>query len=173
MTTTLLSWGYNSSQCPWTFLLFIYVNIMPLQIQHGSLLQYADDTCLICCGSTHLDLQSLSGWIANSKVFINIKRSSVMWFSVRPLQSVTYISIFYVDGHSLECVDTKKYLGLYIDSKFSWRSHVTNICKKMAYYLYLIGYHQSTLPKSIIKMLVEPLSNVPFWIMHFLHGVPH
>ena len=55
-------------------------------------------------------------------------------------------------------MDTKKYLGLYIDSKFSWRSHVTNICKKMAYYLYLIGYHQSTLPKSIIKMLVEPLA---------------
>ena len=27
----------------------------------------------------------------------------------------------------------------------------------MAYYLYLIGYHRSTLPKGIIKMLVESL----------------
>ena len=47
----------------------IYVNNMPLQVQHGSLLQYADDTCLICCGDSHhsaarmisKDLESLSG----------------------------------------------------------------------------------------------------------------
>ena len=35
----------------------------------------------------------------------------------------------------------------------------------MAYYLvyyYLIGYHQNTLPKSIIKMLVELHLSCPF-----------
>ena len=41
--------GYTSRQCPWTLIVFDYVNDMPLQIQHGSLLQYADDSCLICC----------------------------------------------------------------------------------------------------------------------------
>ena len=128
-------------------------------------MQYADDTCLICCGDTHhdvdrmlsKDLKSLSRWITNSKMLINVKKSSVMWFSVRPLGSVTLPSI-YVDGHLLECVDTQKYLGLHIDSRLSWRNHVANICKKMAYYLYLIGYHQGILPAGIIKMLMESVT---------------
>ena len=30
-------------------LFLIYVNDMPVQVQHGVLLQFADDTCLICC----------------------------------------------------------------------------------------------------------------------------
>ena len=158
ITTTLigdLSWGHTSRQCPWTLIVFdiimLIIIIMPLQVQHGSLLQYADDTCLICCGNTHhdvaqmlsKDLKSLPGWIANGKMLINIKnpKSSLMWFNVRSSRSVTLPPIT-VDGHSLVCVDTQKYLGLHIDSKLSWRSHVANACKNMAYYLYLIGYHQ-------------------------------
>ena len=30
----------------------VYVNDMPLQVQHSCLLQFADDTCLICLGDT-------------------------------------------------------------------------------------------------------------------------
>ena len=102
-------------------LFLIYVNNMPLQVQHGSLMQYADDTCLICYGNTYHDvdemlcedLKSLSSWITNSKMLINVIKSCVMWFSVRPLRSITLPTI-YVDGHPLECVDTQKYLGLHI-----------------------------------------------------------
>ena len=35
------------------FLFLIYVNDMPDQVQHGVLLQFADDTCLICCGKSY------------------------------------------------------------------------------------------------------------------------
>ena len=56
----------------WGLLLFlIYVNEMPSQVCHGKLLQYADDTALICLGTDFAkvhqclteDLQSLSVWI--------------------------------------------------------------------------------------------------------------
>ena len=30
----------------------IYVNEMPSQVRHGCLLQFADDTCLICAGDS-------------------------------------------------------------------------------------------------------------------------
>ena len=55
------------------------------------------------------DLKSLSRLITNCKMLINVKKSSMMWFGVRPFKSVTSPSI-YVDGHPLECVDTQKYL---------------------------------------------------------------
>ena len=72
-------------------LFLIYVNDMPLQIQNASLLQFADDTCLICYGDDHTqvkdflssDLGSLARWIATSKMQINVERSHVMWFSVK------------------------------------------------------------------------------------------
>ena len=74
------------------------------------------------------NLKSLSAW--NSKMLINNKKSSLMWFNVCSSRSATLPPIA-VDGHSLVCIDTQKYLGL----QLSWRSHVANTCKKMAYYL--------------------------------------
>ena len=90
---------------------------MPLQVQHGSLMQYVDDTCLICYGNTHHDvdrmlcedLKSLSSWITNSKMLINVNKSSVMWFGVRPLKSITLPTI-YVDRHLPEEVMLPTYV---------------------------------------------------------------
>ena len=66
------------------------VNDMPLQIQNESLLQFADNTCLIYYGDDHTqvkdflssDLDSLARWIATSKMQINVEKSCVMWFAV-------------------------------------------------------------------------------------------
>jgi len=65
------------------------MNGMPSQVKHGKLLQYADDTALICSGTSvddvHKclteDLQSLCLWIKQSKMKLNIAKSSVMWFT--------------------------------------------------------------------------------------------
>ena len=59
---------------PWHPL--ICVNDMLLQIQNGSLLQFSDNTCLICYGDDHTqvkdflssELDSLARWIATSKM---------------------------------------------------------------------------------------------------------
>ena len=62
-------------------LFFIYVNNIPLQVRHRCLLQFTDDTCLICCGQSptlvsqllNADLHLLSDWVRNSKMQFNIK----------------------------------------------------------------------------------------------------
>jgi len=59
-----------------------------MQVCHGKLLQYADDTALICSGTDFgeaykcltEDLQSLSTRITQSKMKLNIAKPSVMWF---------------------------------------------------------------------------------------------
>ena len=35
-------------------------------------------------------------------------------------------------------VSKQKYLGVIIDSNLTWVHHIAHVCKKMAYYLYLI-----------------------------------
>ena len=59
-----------------------------LQIQNELLLQFADDTCLICYGDDHTqvkdflrsDLDSLARWIATSKMQVNVEKSHVIGF---------------------------------------------------------------------------------------------
>ena len=51
-------WGTVLSRIPQgsalgPLLFLIYVNDMPLQVKHGILVQFADDTCLICGGEDH------------------------------------------------------------------------------------------------------------------------
>jgi len=71
-------------------LFLIYVNGMPLQVKHGILVQFADDTCLMCYGDDHSsvsqklyeDLCSLHLWVQDSQMGFNIGKSNVMWFNV-------------------------------------------------------------------------------------------
>ena len=73
---------------------------MLLQTQNGSLLQFADDTCLLCYGDDHTqvrdflssDLDSLATrWIAASKMQVNVKKSHMIWFSVKSFNSPTTV----------------------------------------------------------------------------------
>ena len=72
-------------------LFLIYVNDMPNQVQHGALLQFADDTSLICCGKPYEetsvllteDLTLLPQWIVTSHMQVNVDKSSAMWFYIK------------------------------------------------------------------------------------------
>ena len=88
---------------------------MPKQLQHGPLLQLADDACLICCGSfggsvstlLSKDLLSLSYWIAKGHMQVNVRKSSIMWFRIgKPKSGVP----FHQFTCPLSCVDYHKYL---------------------------------------------------------------
>ena len=60
----------------------------------------------------------------------------LMWFSA-PLEKPVFHPEVIVNDKVLEVVDTQLYLGLMFDSKLSWKSQVSNVCKKMSYYTYL------------------------------------
>jgi len=96
-------------------LFLVYVNEMPSIVKHGILLQFADDTTLICSGSdfdsvkiqlTH-DLSLVHNWKSTSRLQLNSKKSSVMWFTPKPLKNVSCPSIV-VNITELKEVDHKK-----------------------------------------------------------------
>ena len=144
-------------------LFLIYANAMPLQVSRGCLLQFADDTCLICFGDSCVtvarslqdDLRDLSKWIEMSKMKLNLKKSSVMWFSIKPPSGPPPPVLY--DTTPLTVVDRQKYLGVIFDHCLTWSSHVAKVCNSMSYYLFLISPHVRFLPTTIVKMLMESL----------------
>ena len=122
---------------------------MPDQVQHGVLLQFADDTCLICCGKSYEetsvllteDLTLLSQWIVTSHMQVN--KSSVMWFYIKQSKCRAPPPSVYLGGLLLQQVDRHKYFAaVFFDPQLRWDIHVNNVCKKMSYYLHLISYHR-------------------------------
>ena len=79
-------------------LFLIYMNNLPLQITDGLLVQYADDTTLVCSGSTpsaaaavlNSQLKLVHNWIRNSKMSLNYSKSSVMWFKTKSKKCLEY-----------------------------------------------------------------------------------
>ena len=136
---------------------------MPSQVRHGCLLQFADDTCLICAGNSpgvvarllQDDLSVLSNWIALSKMKFNLNKSNVMWFDVKRL--ATSPPPILLNSVPLSSVQKQKYLGVTFDTTLNWSSHVASVCRSMSYYLHLINCHVKSLPSDITKMLVESL----------------
>ena len=86
-------------------------------------------------------LNALSQWIVMSKMRLNLKKSSVMWFSIKPsAAAVPHVMI------ALSVVCKQKYLGVMFDSQLNWSHHVASVCKSMSYYLALICSHARNLP---------------------------
>ena len=56
-----------------------------------------------------------------------------MWFSASLKKPVFHPAVV-VNDKVLEVVDTQLYLGLMFDSKLSWESQISNVCKKMSYW---------------------------------------
>ena len=94
------------------------MNDLSSQITGGTLLQYANDTALICSGSTldvvHQclsdDLSCLLSWVKQSKMQLNIEKSSIMWFRNRSLSHISPPDVV-IDGAPLHTVSI---LGLYL-----------------------------------------------------------
>ena len=133
-------------------LFLVYVNDMPSQVSHSCLLQFVNDMCLICSVDSadavaHMlqeDICVLSQWIMSSKMKLNLKKSSVMWFSIKP-PLVDPPPVLH-EGIPLSSVDKQRYLGVTFDNRLNWSSHVSKVCGSMSYYLNLINSYVKSLP---------------------------
>ena len=140
------------------------MNSLPSQVTDGVLLQYADDTSLVCSGSSPLaaaevmnqQLQLVYDWVVSNKMQLNFQKSKVMWFSASLKKPVPHPEIVANDT-VLEVVDAQLYLGLMFDSKLSWERQVSNVCKKMSYYIYLLTCQRHILSGELKRLLVDSL----------------
>jgi hypothetical protein len=121
----------------------LYVNDMPVPYRHVELVVYADDTAVIATSRkpvllvSHLEsyVADLELWLRKWRIAINVK-SMAMLFTRRHIQNPRPVALF---DEPIVCVDTACYLGVTLDKRLTWSSHIDQVRKKASQRLGVLG----------------------------------
>ena len=102
------------------------------------------------------DLNNLSNWFKANKLTLNAKKSFACEFGKMKVQKKDKLII---DGNNIEMTDCVKYLGIHVDSKLSWKSHVAFINNKINQVIGIMS--------KVRKLLnIESMKKIYYTLMH-------
>lgn len=123
-------------------LFIIYINDHPNIFKNSKAILFADDTVIFHPVTDNFndsyqllqdDLKLLHLWCQDNLLVVNTGKTKVSYFSSKYLNTTTkpYKKLT-LGGSGLEYVDKYKYLGLIIDTKLSFSSHLTTMLKTVS-----------------------------------------
>ena len=140
----------------------IYTNDISNISNYFHIIQYADDTALICSQKSALDSQHICAellyihdWLTVNRLSLNILKTKFMVFSVKN-KKVTFPHILLNDT-AIENVSSFDFLGFIIHEKMNWEHHVNKIAKKINRYIGLMNKLKNILPVATLKTLYGSL----------------
>ena len=114
----------------------ITINNIAQSSQHFNLIIYADDTTLcstlkINADATQLntELNNVSQWLNLNKLSLNVKNPKAMAF--RMPQKIIQPNI-QINGSNNEFVENFMFLGITINNKLNWNSHINKVTNKIS-----------------------------------------
>ena len=122
---------------PLLFLLYINDIAQSSEILKNFL--FADDTTVFYSDdpsnpktedTLNTELDKVSCWLAANKLSLNVKKSNFLHFHHG--KSKKQSTLIKINNISVEEKQFTKYLGVFIDNKLSWKTHIQYIAKKLA-----------------------------------------
>lgn len=126
------------------FLFLVYINDLPLFInRHAKVILFADDTSLLFNISRKLTntnfiniaLNNVFEWFSSNYLALNANKTNCLMFSLGKERIVDPIMI---NGNNVTLTKTTKFLGLLLDTKLQWGSHIESILGKLSSAAYAI-----------------------------------
>jgi hypothetical protein len=120
-------------------LFLIYINDLPTVSQNLVMYMFADDTNVFLKGSNIRDLERimnhelslLSEWLKSNKLSLNVSKTHFILFT-SPRKKINYEMSLNIDNNEISKVNHTKFLGVVLDSKLSWKDHVSYIKGKIS-----------------------------------------
>jgi hypothetical protein len=152
-----------------------YFNDMPIPSRHVQLALYADNTAVMATFRkpellvSYLEsyLSDLERWLKEWRIAIKVSKSIAMLFTRRRIQKPRPVQHF---GEPILWVDAARYLGVILDTRLTWSSHIDQVRKKAAQRMGVLGpplYRRSGLSIRIgvCKDLLRPIMDYgcPVW----------
>ncbi|KAI5639343.1 reverse transcriptase (RNA-dependent DNA polymerase) domain-containing protein [Phthorimaea operculella] len=156
-----------------------YVNDMNNCVEHCSIYQFADDTCVVAADvdlreaekKLQHDFDRVCQWSHDAGLVLNGSKTKLMHIHSNQCRTVRPVEIF---GHDHEClhanissqcrclplqqVSEQKYLGVIIDENFNWGAHVDMVCDKLRAVMAKIYVLKNRIPFSVRLSLYTSLA---------------
>ena len=156
----------------------MYLKVLSLVLYSSSFTSmiprlFADDTCIMLSDPSlpnletkcNTELNQLKNWCNTNKLQINPKKSNVLLIPSKLNSPPLNLKIYY-DNSSIACQESCKYLGMNLDSKLLFKSHIKQIEVKVAKGVGILSKLRFLFPKSTLLLyyaLVHP---------HLLYALP-
>ena len=135
-------------------LFVIYINDLPSINKLATFILYADDANIIITGENIHEVEdklnqltnSLVNWVNVNGLLLNLKKTNYMLFSRQRInQSPTVL----ISNVNIQRVNEAKFLGVVMDEKLSWSTHIKALKSKMARYVGIMYRIKSHIPLQI------------------------
>ena len=125
-------------------LFLIYINDLADVCECSLPILFADDTNLFHHGTDlsviecefNKELADISTWLKVNKLSLNIKKTHYMIFSRKKQSHPLDLRI---DNQNVHVTKTSKFLGVYIDDKLNWKTHISYMAGKVARGIGVLG----------------------------------
>uniref|UniRef100_A0A8C6V2B9 Reverse transcriptase domain-containing protein n=1 Tax=Neogobius melanostomus TaxID=47308 RepID=A0A8C6V2B9_9GOBI len=150
----------------------LYINDLPSVCDDVDVQMYADDTVIYTDGKDHEQvatklskaMDKISIWLNDSCLTLNVSKTATMFFSTKPNKK-TY-PLITVKGEKIENVNEFRYLGIFLDSRLSFKKHIKKVCHTIKYNLFTFKSIRNSLTiqgaKTYFNAMILP---------HLLYGV--
>ena len=144
-------------------LLFIlYINDICNISNYFGFTLFADDTTIVSAhhnidilfSQANIELTKLFNWLCLNKLSLNIDKTSYILFSNKQDDPKNTINI---DSINIKRVFSNKFLGVTIDHKFSWKTQIADVCKKVSRCTGILNKVKSILSTKILNSLYSSL----------------
>uniref|UniRef100_A0A8C8E3R6 Reverse transcriptase domain-containing protein n=1 Tax=Oryzias sinensis TaxID=183150 RepID=A0A8C8E3R6_9TELE len=120
----------------------LYINDLPSSCPDVSVQMYADDTVVYAHGSNSSQVAekltnamvNITAWLKYSCLQLNTSKTVAMFFT-KSDNNLTAEPDVFVSGERLQIVSEYKYLGVLLDSKLSFKSHIKRVCNRIKFNL--------------------------------------
>ena len=127
---------------------------------------YADDTTLYCCLEDiesvnkelvlNSELKSVHLWLSANKLTLNLNKSKYMLFSKHKNTQLPKLNL-QINNSNIQSTSEFNFLGLHINTKLNWDTHVNVIGNKISRVIGIIKKLQIIFPKEILLSIDNAL----------------
>ena len=135
-----IEYGVPQGSIMGPLLFVIYINDLPGICNIAKFILYADDANIIVTGSNIQEIQAsidslankLVDWVHYNGLALNLKKTCYMVFSKKRIDLSLNLRI---DGRNIERKSEARFLGVIVDDKLSWATHIKAIRTKMSRFI--------------------------------------
>ena len=147
-------------------LFLIYINDIPNSSNLFNFLMYADDTTLFCClediDSVNKELvlnrklKNVHLWLSANKLALNVNKSKYMLFRKHKNTQLPKLNL-QINNNNIHSTSEFNFLGLHINMKLNWDTHVNVIGNKISRVIGIIKKLQYIFPTEILLSIYNAL----------------